>query len=75
MNLALRGIEAELVDCMVALPVQLFYSAVRWFLPCRPIHWIKKLNILGRFTEVRSQGAQISAALKTQMPFSPAIAA
>ena len=26
MNLALRGIEADLVDCMVALPGQLFYS-------------------------------------------------
>ena len=26
MNLALHGIEADLVDCMVALPGQLFYS-------------------------------------------------
>ena len=36
MNLALRGIEADFVDCMVALPGQLFYSTqipvCLWFL-------------------------------------------
>src|SRR5206468_1970940 len=36
MNLAIRGIEADLVDCMVALPGQLFYSTqipvCLWFL-------------------------------------------
>ena len=36
MNLALRSIEADFVDCMVALPGQLFYSTqipvCLWFL-------------------------------------------
>ena len=30
MNLALRGIEISLWDCMVALPGQLFYSTPFW---------------------------------------------
>ena len=68
-------IEADLVDCMVALPGQLFYSVVKRFVLCRMIHWIKRLNILGSFAEIRSQGARISAPLKIQMPFSPVIAA
>lgn len=68
-------IEADFVDCMVALPGKLFYSVVKRFVPCRMIHWIKRLNILGSFAEIRSQGAHISASLEIQMPFSPVIAA
>ncbi len=68
-------IEADLVDCMVALPGQLFYRVAKCFMPCRMIEWIKRLNILGSVAEIRSHGAHISASLKTQMQFPPAIAA
>ena len=68
-------LEADLVDCRVALPGQLFYSVAKCFMPCRMINWIKRLNIFCSFAEIRSQGAHISASLKTQMPFSSAIAA
>ena len=68
-------IEADLVDRMFALPGQLFYRVVKLFMPCSMIHLIKRLNILGSFAGIRSHGAHISASLKSQMPFSPVIAA
>ncbi|MEN9573205.1 MAG: Type restriction enzyme EcoKI protein [Verrucomicrobiota bacterium] len=68
-------IEADLVDCMVALPGQLFYRVVKCIMPCRVIHWTKRLIILGSFAEIRSQGAHISAFLRALIPFSQAIAA
>jgi hypothetical protein len=54
-----------LVNCMVALPGQLFYSAIKCSLHYRMVHWMKRLNILGRFAELWSQGAQTSRSIKT----------